>query len=438
MLLICILVILSPLHAQPNTGPLISDLDWSDDDQQLAAAFGRWEVYEEFGSMTPRLLTEPLNGIYLLRWQTGQGEFLPLVETGYSATTVDFHPNGGEIAYTSNNSFGVMELEPRRVRLEVLSGAPYSSLIYNAGGTVVLGTRLTASGLLYSNDILDGPGAGIGQDSLPGIVYPFLYSVWVGEDRAATSAVDGRIYVWQGLDILRVFEGHTTPVRRLVWNAATNLIASGDDSGRVLVWNPDTADVVQELTGHTGPILDIDWRPDGEQIATASQDGTLRVWDWPSGSTQIVDTANVFSAVAYSPDGSQLAYGGEVIDPNNVQIDIVPVSELVPTPSPTPTPTPAPTQAALQRVRLTSMCSANPAAYRVWRVRSTNPYDVVVDWSVYNSATGQAGFVVVPPAQGSTPGEITFITQTEPGPNTVRIFVNGVLQDTKASNPAPC
>jgi hypothetical protein len=44
----------------------------------------------------------------------------------------------------------------------------------------------------------------------------------------------------------------------------------------------------------------------------------------------------------------------------------------------------------------------------------------------------------VPPAQESTPGEITFITQTEPGPNTVRIFVNGVSQDTKASNPAPC
>jgi hypothetical protein len=63
---------------------------------------------------------------------------------------------------------------------------------------------------------------------------------------------------------------------------------------------------------------------------------------------------------------------------------------------------------------------------------------VVVNWAVYNSATGQAGFVVVPPAQGSTPGEITFITQTEAGPNTVRIFVDGVLQDTKASSPAPC
>jgi hypothetical protein len=38
----------------------------------------------------------------------------------------------------------------------------------------------------------------------------------------------------------------------------------------------------------------------------------------------------------------------------------------------------------------------------------------------------------------STPGEVTFITQTEPGPNTVRIFVDGVQQDVKASSAARC
>jgi hypothetical protein len=84
------------------------------------------------------------------------------------------------------------------------------------------------------------------------------------------------------------------------------------------------------------------------------------------------------------------------------------------------------------------MCSASPDSYRVWRVRNPNPRDVVVTWDVYRSATGQNGFVIAPPAQGSTPGEVTFITQTEPGPNTVRLFVDGVQQDVKASTSARC
>jgi hypothetical protein len=33
---------------------------------------------------------------------------------------------------------------------------------------------------------------------------------------------------------------------------------------------------------------------------------------------------------------------------------------------------------------------------------------------------------------------VTFITQTEAGPNTVRIFVDGVQQDVKASTTARC
>jgi hypothetical protein len=60
-------------------------------------------------------------------------------------------------------------------------------------------------------------------------------------------------------------------------------------------------------------------------------------------------------------------------------------------------------------------------------VCNPNPRQVAVTWDVYRSAAaGQNGFVIAPPAQGSTPGEVTFITQTEAGPNKVRIFVDGI------------
>gem|GEM_PF-4536991 len=46
-----------------------------------------------------------------------------------------------------------------------------------------------------------------------------------------------------------------------------------------------------------------------------------------------------------------------------------------------PTATPAP----LSRLRLTSMCSDEPANVRVWRVRNPNPVDVLVTWHVLAS-----------------------------------------------------
>jgi hypothetical protein len=69
-------------------------------------------------------------------------------------------------------------------------------------------------------------------------------------------------------------------------------------------------------------------------------------------------------------------------------------------------------------------------------VRNSNAEPLAFTWDVYG--TSQRGQGVAPAAQGSTPGEVFFQTQTVAGANTTRIFVNGVLQDTKASTTAQC
>lgn len=89
-----------------------------------------------------------------------------------------------------------------------------------------------------------------------------------------------------------------------------------------------------------------------------------------------------------------------------------------------------------RKLQLTSMCSPNPTSYRVWRVRNYNPFALNFTWDVYN--TSQSGSGSVAALQGSTPGEVTFQATTVSGSNTTRIFVNGVLQDTKASTTATC
>ena len=131
---------------------------------------------------------------------------------------------------------------------------------------------------------------------------------------------------------------------------------------------------------------------------------------------------------------------------------VIIVASPTPTPTPTPTPLPPPpppppaksprqpTPAATdlppyRNLLLTSMCSDDPDVSRRWRVRNPNPYAVTFDWDVYPpDQTGQFGTLVAP--SGS---EMFFETQTIPeNPNTVRIFVNGVQNDVKASGGERC
>lgn len=82
-------------------------------------------------------------------------------------------------------------------------------------------------------------------------------------------------------------------------------------------------------------------------------------------------------------------------------------------------------------LQLTSLCSDDPALTRRWRVRNENPYDVAFTWDIYSS--GQSGAAIAPASS-----DTIFETTTEPGDNTMRIFVNGVQQDVKASSGAQC
>jgi WD40 repeat protein len=383
-----------------DTGRLIADLDWSPNGQQIALGIARWQQRDRFGVGYPALDCEPVFGIFMVDASTQTVEFVDL-NVDCSPSTIDFSPTGTEVAYTTDTVYGAIEVGARAVRLQVTALIDYHSFVWHPNGNSALLTLSIGVGAMDYN-LIDGVrGTSFDERNSPGLVLPFLYSIWSPNgDYAASSTADGKIYVWQSGQVQQIFSQHTGSVRRFVWNPATNLIASGDDSGRILVWNPLTGESVMELYGHTGAILDIDWRADGQQIVSTSMDNTMRVWEFPSGEMTIVESGALISAVAYNPDGTELAYGGEIAHGDNPTIEIISVPSLIiPTPTPTPIPTATATPAPTQPLRLTALCSASPSAYRVWRVRNPNPVDVAVTWDVYRSSPLQTGLVIAPAAQ---------------------------------------
>lgn len=203
------------------------------------------------------------------------------------------------------------------------------------------------------------------------------------------------------------------------------------------VYNVVTLDLINSIYLSSDIVPSkVEWSETGTYLAIGSQDGYIRVWEVTS--LTLTNELYVNTGI-YAFDW--LSENEIVFVDNDSELTIIQIqngSSPTLSPTPTSTPTPTATPAPFQRLRLTSLCSDNPAQYRVWRVRNFNADDVVFTWDVYNSPSGQNGFGVAPPASGTTPGEVTFITQTEPGPNTVRLFVEGAQQDVKASSSAQC
>ena len=58
------------------------------------------------------------------------------------------------------------------------------------------------------------------------------------------------------------------------------LLAVGDSSGAVALWNPATGKRAgQPLLGHSGSVGSLGFGPSGRTLVTSNEDGKLRLWD---------------------------------------------------------------------------------------------------------------------------------------------------------------
>jgi WD40 repeat protein len=114
---------------------------------------------------------------------------------------------------------------------------------------------------------------------------------------------------------LRALEGHSNGVTALAFSQDSQLLVSGGRrfDNTVKVWAVTNGSLVRTFAGHEANIEAVAISPDGDTVASGSSgNGALKVWQISDGTSRNFgsDTNPVFF-VAFSPDGTRLASGGQ-------------------------------------------------------------------------------------------------------------------------------
>ncbi|MGB3312465.1 MAG: NB-ARC domain-containing protein [Nodosilinea sp.] len=128
--------------------------------------------------------------------------------------------------------------------------------------------------------------------------------------RIASSSLDGTIRYWDlARGICDLVISVDSAVHGLALSPNGEVLASGDATGQVKLWNAMTGEHLRTLHGHTpGHIYSVSWSRDGQKLASASTDLTARIWQVSTGNCeQIIPGQNWGMCVDWNPVNSLLA-----------------------------------------------------------------------------------------------------------------------------------
>ena len=93
---------------------------------------------------------------------------------------------------------------------------------------------------------------------------------------------------------------------------------TADDAGAVKVWQLPQRKLLHTIAAHKHEIRAVAMSPDGRRFATVALDNVIKLWDRDSGKElrqwdlhlPVLSDPRLFtSAMAFTPDGKQLAIG---------------------------------------------------------------------------------------------------------------------------------
>ena len=96
-------------------------------------------------------------------------------------------------------------------------------------------------------------------------------------------------------------------------------LALGGSDGSIQIWDPSARQSLVTFTAGNSPLRTLAFSADGQRLATSLEDGVTQVWDWHNKQS-LANIPEIASRLVFSPDGAQLAVGG------NTKIDLWDIS----------------------------------------------------------------------------------------------------------------
>jgi WD40 repeat protein len=152
---------------------------------------------------------------------------------------------------------------------------------------------------------------------------PVMALAWCADSRLATAGADKRILLWEMPEgkVLHTLTASAV-VRALAVSPDSKRLASAEDA-TVQLWDASTGKATSKLTGPTDALLCVAFSPDGMRLAAGGYDRRLYLWDLATSKKLVEVPAHppipanteetpvtVVGAVAFSPDGKEVAVGG--------------------------------------------------------------------------------------------------------------------------------
>ncbi|MCU0568110.1 MAG: WD40 repeat domain-containing protein [Oculatellaceae cyanobacterium Prado106] len=110
-------------------------------------------------------------------------------------------------------------------------------------------------------------------------------------------------------------QGHSSPVRSVVFSPDGQFLASGSVDKTVKIWNLQKRSLERTLSPQVDQVDAIAFSPDGQYLASGCLNGAVMLWDWQSGkllsllTEQPGNHTELVTSVAFSPDSQILASG---------------------------------------------------------------------------------------------------------------------------------
>ncbi|MDE0637426.1 MAG: WD40 repeat domain-containing protein [Candidatus Poribacteria bacterium] len=139
----------------------------------------------------------------------------------------------------------------------------------------------------------------------------------------------GNMLATKGKDeTIRLWDTHTGQLLRTIntnsgggiaFSPNGEFLASGGGADKVVnLWNTDTGKLQKTLGGHLGYVSYVAFSPNGDVLASGDSNGNIILWDPDTGQLLRTWHADTLDGLTFSADGSFLANGGR--DDSNVKV----------------------------------------------------------------------------------------------------------------------